>query len=214
MSQDFADRVFDAYERERTASGIQGTGLGMAITKHIVDLMHGVIEVDTEKGKGTEFIVRANFPLAEDEPEEPAETTAMENAEPSMDFTGVRLLLVDDLDVNREMAKMILGGSGFIVETAENGKLALDMVAASSPGYYRLILMDVQMPVMNGYEATEAIRALPDPALASIPIIAMTANAFAEDVQNAKAAGMDDHIAKPLNIPEMMSTLERILKKS
>ena len=214
MSQDFADRVFDAYERERTASGIQGTGLGMAITKHIVDLMHGVIEVDTEKGKGTEFIVRASFPLTEDEPEEPAETKVPENAEPSMDFTGVRLLLVDDLDVNREMAKMILGGSGFIVETAENGKIALDMVAASSPGYYRLILMDVQMPVMNGYEATEAIRALPDPALASIPIIAMTANAFAEDVQNAKAAGMDDHIAKPLNIPEMMSTLERILKKS
>ena len=213
MSQDFADRVFDAYERERTASGIQGTGLGMAITKHIVDLMHGVIEVETEKGKGTEFIVRASFPLAEDEPEEPAETKAAETAEPSMDFTGVRLLLVDDLDVNREMAKMILGGYGFIIETAENGKIALDMVAASSPGYYQLILMDVQMPVMNGYEATKAIRALPDPVLASIPVIAMTANAFAEDIQNAKEAGMNDHIAKPLDIPEMMKTLERILRE-
>ena len=214
MSRDFADRVFDAYERERTASGIQGTGLGMAITKHIVDLMHGVIEVDTEQGKGTEFIVRVSFPLAEDEPEPAAEPAAAETAEPSMDFTGVRLLLVDDLDVNREMAKMILGGSGFIVDTAENGKIALDTVAASAPGYYRLILMDVQMPVMNGYEATKAIRALPDPVLAAIPIIAMTANAFAEDIQNAKDAGMDGHIAKPLNIPEMMKTLEHILRES
>ncbi|MBP5200858.1 MAG: response regulator, partial [Schwartzia sp.] len=148
-----------------------------------------------------------------DEPEEPAETKAAETAEPSMDFTGVRLLLVDDLDVNREMAKMILGGYGFIIETAENGKIALDMVAASSPGYYQLILMDVQMPVMNGYEATKAIRALPDPVLASIPVIAMTANAFAEDIQNAKEAGMNDHIAKPLDIPEMMKTLERILRE-
>ena len=215
MSRDFADRVFDAYERERTASGIEGTGLGIAITKHIVDLMHGTIEVDSEQGKGTEFILRASFPLAEDEPEpQKEEAQAAEGAESSMDFTGVRLLLVDDLDVNREMAKMILGGYGFVTETAENGKIALDMVAASSPGYYRLILMDVQMPVMNGYESTKAIRALPDPALASIPIVAMTANAFAEDVRNAKEAGMDDHIAKPLNIPEMMKTLERILRES
>ena len=215
MSRDFADRVFDAYERERTASGIQGTGLGMAITKHLVNLMNGVIEVNTEKGKGTEFIVRVSFPLTEAEPEPAKETTnAAERAETSMDFTGIRLLLVDDLDVNREMAKMILGGYGFEIETAENGKIALDMVAASAPGYYRLILMDVQMPVMNGYESTKAIRALPNPALASIPVIAMTANAFAEDVKNAKDAGMNDHIAKPLDIPQMMKTLERILRES
>ena len=214
MSRDFADRVFDAYERERTASGIQGTGLGMAITKHIVNLMNGTIEVDTEKGKGTEFILHFAFPIAEDEPEPAkAETNAAEGTESSTDFTGIRLLLVDDLDVNREMTKMILGGYGFEIETAENGKIALDMVAASAPGHYRLILMDVQMPVMNGYEATKAIRALPDPALSSIPVIAMTANAFAEDIRNAKAAGMDDHIAKPIDIPEMMKTLERFLQE-
>ena len=171
--------------------------------------------MDTEKGKGTEFIVRVSFPLTEAEPA-PAkeETKTTESAEPSMDFTGIRLLLVDDLDVNREMVKMILGGYGFEIETAENGKIALDMVASSAPGYYRLILMDVQMPVMNGYESTKAIRALPDPALALIPVVAMTANAFAEDVQNAKDAGMNDHIAKPLDIPQMMKTLERILRES
>lgn len=211
MSKEFAQKVFSAFERERTStvSGIQGTGLGMAITKNIIDLMHGSIRVVTSPGNGTEFIVSMKFkpaPKIEEEPEEAQETVVE-----AIDFTKKHLLLVDDIDVNREIAIMLLTTEGFTVDSAADGKEALDKVAASKPGDYDLILMDIQMPVMNGYEATKAIRALPDPALANIPIIAMTANAFSEDVQNAKDAGMNGHIAKPLDIPKMMETLQEVL---
>ena len=120
---------------------------------------------------------------------------------------------MDDLDVNREIAKMLLMGAGFEVDTAENGKEAVDKVAASQPGEYSAVLMDIQMPIMNGYEATKAIRALPDEALARVPILAMTASAFSEDVAKAKSEGMDGHIAKPIDIPQMMATLAEIVKK-
>ncbi|MBQ2334786.1 MAG: response regulator, partial [Victivallales bacterium] len=109
------------------------------------------------------------------------------------------------------IASLMLEDAGFMLEVAENGKIALDKISASQPGYYQLVLMDVQMPVMNGYEATQAIRTLPEPKLASIPIIAMTANAFAEDVQAAKEAGMDAHVAKPLSVEKMMKTLTEVL---
>ncbi len=212
MTPEFAAKVFDAYTRDRTAGNIQGTGLGMSITKSIIDLMHGTIEVQTAQGKGTEFIVRLTFPIAQDAPEEKSLPDAEDAA--AMDFSNIKLLLVEDLDVNREIATLILSEFGFRVETAENGKIAVDKIAASQPGEYQLILMDVQMPVMNGYDATRAIRALPDPQLSSIPIVAMTANAFAEDVQNAKAAGMTDHIAKPLDVTKMMETLTEVLHES
>ena len=113
--------------------------------------------------------------------------------------------------MNREIANMILSEAGFLVDTAENGKIAVDKVAASKPGDYQAILMDIQMPVMNGYDAAKAIRALKNPGLATIPIIAMTANAFSEDVQDAMAAGMNGHIAKPLDVPKMMETLAEVL---
>ena len=212
MTEEFVATVFDAYSRDRTASGIQGTGLGMSITKNILELMGGTIEVTSEEGKGTEFIIRLNFELAGDSTE--LNSTELNNAErDSADFGGMRILLVEDIDMNREIATMILSEAGFLVDSAENGKAALDKVAASRPGYYRLILMDVQMPVMNGYEASKAIRSLPDPSLANLPIIAMTANAFSEDVQNAKDAGMDAHVAKPLDVPKMMATIEQVLKE-
>ena len=115
--------------------------------------------------------------------------------------------------MNRELATMILTDAGFRVDTAANGKIAVDKIAVSKPGDYQAILMDVQMPVMNGYDATRAIRALKNPKLASIPIVAMTANAFSEDVQNAKAAGMNGHIAKPLDVPKMMATLSEVLQQ-
>ena len=118
---------------------------------------------------------------------------------------------MEDNEINREIASLMLEDAGFMLEVAENGKIALDKVAASQPGYYQLVLMDVQMPVMNGYEATQAIRALKNPKLASIPIIAMTANAFAEDVQTAKDAGMDGHLAKPISLEKMKTTLTEIL---
>ena len=213
MSKEFAARVFEAYERERTnvVDNIQGTGLGMAITKSIVDLMGGTIEVKTEQGKGTEFIINVGFPLAEEEPETEADAGS-KVPERQTDFSNKRLLLVEDNVINREIAQMILMELGFKVETAEDGKIALDKVASSKPGYYDGVLMDIQMPVMNGYEATAAIRALPDPKLSKIPIMAMTANAFAEDIQHVLDAGMNGHIAKPINIPDMVATLRKCLK--
>ena len=213
MSREFAARVFEAYERERTTAvdNIQGTGLGMAITKSLVNLMGGTIAVETEQGKGTEFIIRVGFPLAEEEPE--AETDDDSKVvKQQADFRNKRMLLVEDNVINREIAQMILMELGFKVETAEDGKIALDKVAASAPGYYDGVLMDIQMPVMNGYESTKAIRALPDPELSRIPIIAMTANAFAEDIQHVLDVGMNGHIAKPINIPDMVATLRECLK--
>ena len=123
----------------------------------------------------------------------------------------MRLLLVEDNAINMEIARMILTQAGFMLDTAEDGKVALDTIAQSQPGDYDAILMDIQMPVMNGYEATRAIRALPDPALAGIPIIAMTANVFQENVKAARNAGMDGHIAKPLDVEKMLSTLTQVL---
>ena len=213
MSPEFAERVFEAFERERnsTVSGIQGTGLGMAITKSIVDLMGGVIEVETAPGVGTEFIINVAFDLPELSAPDVRDDTESE-APAAMDFTGVKLLLVEDNFVNREIATLILQESGFVLDTAENGREAVDKVTASAPGDYDAILMDIQMPVMDGYEATRAIRGLEDPALADIPIIAMTANAFSEDKKAAEAAGMNGHIAKPIDVPSMMATLAEALK--
>ena len=209
MSPEFAATVFEAYSREKTASGIQGTGLGMAITKSIVDLMGGTIEVQSEQGKGTEFIIRLDFPLSEEAPEEEAAQT---DAASELDFVGMKLLLVDDNEINREIATLILEEAGFTLDTAVDGRDAVEKVAASAPGDYQAVLMDVQMPGMNGYEATQAIRKLENAELAGIPIIAMTANAFAEDVQAAKDAGMDGHIAKPIDVPKMLGVLSKILQ--
>ena len=208
MSQEFVERLFVPFERERTStvSKIQGTGLGLAITKSIVDLMGGNITVQTEKGKGTEFAITVDLPLTE-----PAEEICSCEGE-EVSFKGLRALLVEDNMINMEIAQMLLDQAGFLIETAENGKIALEMAAASEPGYYDVILMDIQMPVMDGYTAAQAIRALPDPGLAGIPIIAMTANAFQEDIKKAEEAGMNGHIAKPLDIPDMNATLQRVLK--
>ncbi len=210
MSKEFAAKVFEAYERDRAANNIQGTGLGTAITKSIIDLMGGTITVETELGKGSEFIINVALPITEDTASTP-ETTTNENA--SLDFSDIRILLVEDVEVNREIATLILSEFGFEMETAENGKIAVEKIKEKPADYYDVILMDVQMPVMDGYAATKAIRRLPDAQKAALPIIAMTANAFAEDVDNAKAAGMNGHIAKPLDVPQMMKTLTEVLQK-
>ena len=210
MSREFASKIFTPFERERTStvSGIQGTGLGLSITKSIVDLMDGSIDVITEQGQGTEFIIRLTFPLCESADEKSEESDA--SAVPT-DFSGYRLLIVEDNEINREIATMILLQNGFVLETAENGKIALDMVSESEPGYYDAILMDIQMPVMNGYDAAKAIRALDDKRLANIPIIAMTANAFKEDIQVSLDAGMNGHISKPIDVKTMLATLTKWL---
>ena len=210
MSEEFAQKVFEAFERERssTVSKIQGTGLGMAITKTIVDLMHGDIKVVTKLEHGTEFIINVQYELTDEILDEEEEKISPDE----INFAGKKILLVEDIEVNREIAIMILEEVGFQVDYATNGKEAVEKVSVSQVGEFDAILMDIQMPIMNGYEATAAIRQLKNPALANIPIIAMTANAFSEDVQAAKNAGMNSHIAKPIDVPKMMEVLAEVLK--
>ena len=212
MSREFVDKMFTAFERERTStdSGVEGTGLGLAITKRLVDLMGGTIEVLTSPGSGTQIIIRLKLKLAT---EEDLQKDSSPEDEEEVDFTGKRLLVVEDNAINMEIACMILIQQGFQVDTAENGKVALDMVSSSPPGTYDAILMDIQMPIMDGYAATRAIRALDNKELADIPILAMTANAFQEDVQAAKEAGMQAHVAKPLDVVVMIKELKTVLKK-
>lgn len=210
MSDEFAATVFDAYARDRSVADIQGTGLGMSITKSIIDMMEGTIRVESKKGKGSTFIINLALPLLEDRQSESAERESAE-CESAEKLKNLRVLLAEDVEMNREIAVMILSEFGITVETAENGQIALEMLIKSEDNPYDLILMDIQMPVMNGYDATKAIRALSNKKLSSIPIIAMTANAFQEDIENAKKAGMNAHIAKPLDVSKMFATIEEVL---
>ena len=307
MSPEFAKRIFEPFERERTStvSRIQGTGLGMAITKNIVDMMGGTIEVQTAQGKGSEFIIRVPLRVqAEHRPVEKiteleglkalvvdddfntcdsvtkmlvkvgmrAEWTlsgkeavlrarqSIEMAydwsdieveakaagvtafcskpmflsdlretlmsalgqkltdasqellpEKNADFKDKHILLVEDNELNREIAQEILREYGFQVDTAENGEVAVEKVSTAAPGSYDLVLMDVQMPVMDGYTATRKIRALDDPARAKLPILAMTANAFDEDRRNALESGMNGFLSKPIVIGDLVQELHKIL---
>lgn len=217
MSQEFALKIFQPFERERssTVSKIQGTGLGMSIAKNIIDLMNGTIEVRTSPGKGTEFVVTLNLRLQEKQKEAKREDLPEEKPEEKnrLHFTGKRILLVEDNELNREIATEILTEAGFKVEEAKDGTEAVEMVSHSDPGYYDLILMDIQMPCMNGYEATKVIRSLENWEAAMVPIIAMTANVFEEDKQEAYKAGMDGHLAKPLDTENLFAVLSTVLKR-
>ena len=215
MSPEFVEKIFSPFERERTStvSRTQGTGLGMAITKNIVDMMGGTIDVQTEQGKGTEFIVCLPFRIQSEKhhTEKIAEDTILPAA--GSDFRGKRILLVEDNELNSEIAVELLNAYGFVVDTAENGAEAVEKVKNSTPGNYDLVLMDVQMPVMNGYEATKQIRALNDPALAGITILAMTANAFNEDRKKALECGMNGFLSKPIVIEELIGTLQKNIEQ-
>ena len=181
----------------------------MSITKSIVDLMHGKIAVETAPGQGTVFTISLTFPTAEpvSGQEKPLPCACRDKPAPG----SVRLLLAEDNEVNREIAEFILRECGYLLDEVENGRQAVERIKEAEPGYYAAVLMDIQMPEMDGYEATRIIRALPDPGRAAVPIIAMTANAFREDVEQAKAAGMDGHIAKPLDVDKMLETLREVL---
>ena len=205
MNPDFLKTIYEPFTRANssTVSGIQGTGLGM----YIVEMMGGRIEIFSEENKGTEVVIDLDFKLHGS-----ARIRARMESE-NFDFTGKKVLLVEDNEMNRQIACDLLEDNGFEVFTAENGEEAVELVRQSVPGQYDIVLMDVQMPVMDGYAATRAIRVLPAGYQSRIPIIAMTANAFEEDRKAALDAGMDEHISKPINFDKMKYILSRFLKK-
>lgn len=207
MSAEYQKHIFEQFSREETStvSKTEGTGLGMPITKRLVEMMDGSIDLLSVQGQGTEFTVHLRLPLCG----APKQETPVADPE----FAGMRLLVVEDNELNMEITTTVLEEAGFVVDQAVNGQAALEKIATAAPGQYALVLMDIQMPVMDGYEATRRIRALPDPAKAQIPIVAMTANAFAEDRENALAAGMNEHIAKPFDIHTLLWKLAEILKR-
>ena len=209
ISKEYVPHIFDAFTRERSSSesGIIGTGLGLRIVKSFVDLMNGDISVESEPGKGTCFTVEISCRKV---PEEELRQQMEEQPE-NVSLAGRRILLAEDNGLNAEIAMTILQDAEAEVELAADGKIAVDMLKDAPEGYYDAVLMDIQMPNMNGYQATRAIRKLPDER-AKIPIIAMTANAFEEDRQAALAAGMDDYVAKPVEISELFRTIMKNLK--
>ena len=214
MSEDFMQRVFDAFERERntTASGIQGTGLGMAISKRIVEGMGGTIEVSSEQDKGTEFVVRLQLELLSRSADaSDLDAGCRPPTQKRISFEGMRALLVEDNAINREIATMVLDNLGFSVDEAVDGKQALDLLISEPADTYDIVITDIQMPVMDGYEEARAIRALDDPARANVPIVAMSANAFHEDVRASKEAGMNAHVTKPIDIDGLSNTLAEVL---
>ncbi len=217
MSPEFLEKVFEPFERERTStiSGVQGTGLGMAIVKNIIDAAGDHISVESTQGKGTTFTLNTNLILADAQdikslPKGDQEEKAFTMEDLKAYFKGRRILLVEDNEFNSTIAYTILENAGFLVETAENGQVAVEKVmTAPVSNYYDVILMDIQMPVMDGYEATKAIRALADER-AKVKILAVTANAFETDKENTKEAGMDGHVSKPLDVNNLYQTLLEI----
>ncbi len=208
MSKKYIDHVFEPFSREETAtvSGIPGTGLGMSIASRLVTLMGGTITVTSEVGKGSHFIVTIPAKqVAEEITEEKKPEKVLEKV-----VEGKRILLVEDNELNREICEELLEMAGFTVDTAEDGRIAVEKVKDSPAGTYDVILMDIQMPVMNGYEATREIRCLVEGKKAGIPIFALTANAFVEDRRRAIEAGMNGHIAKPIDIPTLLETLRNV----
>jgi signal transduction histidine kinase/CheY-like chemotaxis protein len=210
ISQEFQKHIFEPFERERTStvSKVEGSGIGMGIVKKLVGLMGGTVEVESRIGVGSTFTVTIPSRIAsEDEIQAKRETGPSDQKS----LFGVKILLAEDNDLNAEIAVELLQEEGCTVDRAKDGVECVDMLEKAANGTYQLILMDIQMPVMNGYDAAKKIRRMDDPQKADIPIIAMTANAFSEDKQAALDAGMNDHIAKPINMNVLVPTIQKYL---
>ena len=208
ISPEFLPHVFEPFVQEKQAGyEAVGTGLGLSIVKQLVNLMGGTIQVESEKGKGTVFTVRLHFQDAD----RPLPDRGGGNVKSDAEFAGVHVLLCEDNALNREIAVALLKDKGMLTDTAENGEIGVRKFRESAVGYYQIILMDVRMPVMNGYETTAKIRLLDREDAGTVPIIAMTADAFSDDIQRCLDAGMDDHIAKPIDQQKMLDVLGRHL---
>lgn len=204
ISEGFLEHIFEPFEREKntTYSQVFGVGLGLTIAKNIANRMGGDIEVSSTEGEGSTFTVTLRLRVQTD-------SAADENRSENLyvNLPGKRILLVEDNEINLEIEAEILQGIGFLIETASDGSIAVDKLKHSEPGYFSLVLMDIQMPVMNGYEAAKAIRKLEDPALSQIPVIALSANAFESDKKRSLESGMNEHLTKPIDIPLLLNTI-------
>ena len=202
ISPEFVEKIFEPFSREKnsTLSGVHGIGLGLTIAKDIVEMMGGILDVSSEVGKGSTFTVSLTLRVLTG--------PAGQSGAPAPDSGIQRLLLAEDNDINREIEEELLTRMGFAVDSVENGKEALEKVTYAPPGYYNLVIMDLQMPVMDGWEASKAIRALPDPARAKIPIVALSANTMVSDQQRSMDSGIDAHLVKPMDLALLLDTIE------
>ena len=208
MSEEFQKCVFEPFAQEHTGSRTKfaGTGLGMAISRKLVEKMDGTITFESEKGVGTTFVIRVPFKIDLDADKREEQKDISEKS-----IKGLHILLVEDNDLNAEIATELLTEEGIMIERAENGVACIDMFNKAKQNYYSLILMDIQMPIMNGYEASRRIRELKDGNKSQIPIVAMTANAFEEDKKMALASGMNDHVAKPIDMNVLLPTIMKYM---
>ena len=216
MSEKFQAHVFDSFSRERTStqSGVKGTGLGMVITRNIVDMMGGTISLTSKEGKGTEFVVTLNFKILEKSKPLGVKEESLQQMERENCYSGKKVLLVEDNELNREIATALLEEIGITVDSVEDGTDAVERMNEVDDERYDLIFMDIQMPKMDGYMTTREIRTLKNNKKANIPIIAMTANAFEEDKKKAFKAGMNAHIAKPIDIKTILVVFDQVFGTS
>ena len=213
MDKEFIPKLFEPFAQEETHCGgmFGSTGLGMAITRNIIDMMNGKIEVESEKGKGSVFTVTVTLKAAQNA-EDDNKSDISGNETEKTELAGRHILMAEDMFINAEILKNILESFGMEVDHAPDGKACVDLFSESTAGRYDAVLMDIRMPVMNGLEAAEAIRSLDREDARTIPIIAMTANAFDDDVKLSLQAGMNAHLTKPVEAPRLIETLQKLIK--